>query len=141
MTALSTDAIRARINDIDSSKRLIVRPMLDEPGQLKEGQSSIDIRLGLNFCLIAPSLFGSISEFGEIVGPILPLSKLYRREYIPLGSSIVIHPHQFMLAQTLEYIRLPKDLMAYVVGRSTWGRLGLIVATAIGVHPGFASGA
>ena len=28
--------------------------------------------------------------------------------------------------------------MAYVVGRSSWGRLGLIVATAIGVHPGFA---
>jgi dCTP deaminase len=27
--------------------------------------------------------------------------------------------------------------MAYVVGRSTWGRLGLIVATALGVHPGF----
>jgi len=28
--------------------------------------------------------------------------------------------------------------MAYVAGRSTWGRLGLIVATAVGVHPGFA---
>jgi dCTP deaminase len=28
--------------------------------------------------------------------------------------------------------------MAYVVGRSTWGRLGLIVATAIGIHPSFA---
>lgn len=28
--------------------------------------------------------------------------------------------------------------MVYVVGRSTWGRLGLIVATAVGIHPGFA---
>jgi dCTP deaminase len=28
--------------------------------------------------------------------------------------------------------------MSYVVGRSTWGRLGLTVATAIGIHPGFA---
>ncbi len=28
--------------------------------------------------------------------------------------------------------------MAFVVGRSTWGRLGLVVATAIGVHPLFA---
>lgn len=43
-----------------------------------------------------------------------------------------------MLAQTLEYIRLPSDLMAYVVGRSTWGRLGLIVATAVGIRPRFA---
>ena len=38
----------------------------------------------------------------------------------------------------IEYLRLPSDLMSYVVGRSTWGRLGLIVATAIGIHPGFA---
>jgi dCTP deaminase len=35
-------------------------------------------------------------------------------------------------------VKLPADLAAYVIGRSTWGRLGLIVATAIGVHPGFA---
>jgi dCTP deaminase len=138
MTALSTDAIRLRLNDPASSNRLIICPLLDEVGQLKEGQSSIDVRLGFNFCLIAPSLFGSISEFDRSADSALPLSKLYRREYVPLGSSIVIHPHQFMLAQTLEYIRLPKDLMAYVVGRSTWGRLGLIVATAIGIHPGFA---
>src|SRR5258708_30166625 len=28
--------------------------------------------------------------------------------------------------------------MAYVLGRSTWVRLGLIVATAVGIHPNFA---
>ena len=27
--------------------------------------------------------------------------------------------------------------MAYVIGKSTWGRDGLIIATAIGVHPNF----
>ena len=32
---------------------------------------------------------------------------------------------------------MPLNLSAYVVGRSSWGRLGLIVATAIGVHPGY----
>jgi len=32
---------------------------------------------------------------------------------------------------------LPRDLAAFVVGRSSWGRLGLVVATAIGVHPGY----
>ena len=29
------------------------------------------------------------------------------------------------------------DLSAYVVGRSSWGRDGLIIATATGVHPGY----
>ena len=32
---------------------------------------------------------------------------------------------------------LPKNLAAYVIGKSSWGRRGLIIATATGVHPGF----
>ena len=43
-----------------------------------------------------------------------------------------------MLAGTLEWIRLPSDCGAYVIGKSTIGRHGLVIATATGVHPGFA---
>src|SRR6266849_9594195 len=48
-----------------------------------------------------------------------------------------MHPGNFVLRVTLEWIRLPKDMAAYVVGKSSWGRCGLIIATATGVHPGF----
>jgi dCTP deaminase len=138
MTVLSTDAIRSRLNDSKLATRLVISPLLDEEEQIKKGQAAVDIRLGFNFCLVTPSLFGAIDDFeGEISGT-NSFPDLYRRTYVPFGSSIIIHPHQFMLAQTLEYLRLPTDLMAYVVGRSTWGRLGLIVATAIGIHPSFA---
>lgn len=138
MTVLSTDAIRSRLRETDFAKRLVISPLLDEEGQVKMGQASVDLRLGFDFCLVTASSFGSISEFSEHGSQPQSFAKLYRREYVPFGSSIVIHPHQFMLAHTLEYIRLPNDLLAYVVGRSTWGRLGLIVATAVGIHPGFA---
>ena len=37
----------------------------------------------------------------------------------------------------MEWIRFPKKLAGYVVGKSSWGRRGLVIATAIGVHPGF----
>jgi dCTP deaminase len=56
---------------------------------------------------------------------------------LDFGEPLIIHPHQFVLARTLEFVRLPPDLCAYVVGRSSWGRRGLIVATAVIVHPGF----
>lgn len=137
MSALSTDAILARLRDTKTSDRLIVSPLLDEKEQAKKGQAAIDVRLGFNFSLVLASAFGSITEF-QNENKSRSFSKLYRRECCPFGSCIVIHPHQFILAQTLEYIRLPTDLMAYVAGRSTWGRLGLIVATAVGIHPGFA---
>jgi dCTP deaminase len=57
--------------------------------------------------------------------------------YVPFGRDYYLHPGNFVLGVTLEWIRLPNDLAAYVVGRSSWGRRGLIIATATGVHPGF----
>jgi dCTP deaminase len=42
-----------------------------------------------------------------------------------------------VLGATLEYISLPEDLGASVEGRSSWGRVGLIIATACSIAPGF----
>ena len=42
-----------------------------------------------------------------------------------------------MLAVTLEWIRVPLDLAGMVAGKSSWGRRGLVVETAPGIHPGF----
>ena len=141
MTVLSTEAIRERLFSEKPQSRLVVSPLLDVADQLKPGQASIDVRLGFEFCLVGPSAYGALGSIrAEEENNVEEESfdGLYRRQYVPFGACIVIHPHQFMLAQTLEYIRLPSDLMAYVVGRSTWGRLGLIVATAVGIHPNFA---
>jgi dCTP deaminase len=57
--------------------------------------------------------------------------------YVPFGDAFILHPRNFVLGGTLEWIRLPADLAGYVIGRSSWGRHGLIIATATGVHPGF----
>lgn len=140
MTVLSGRKIRDRLLIDDLSKRLVVCPLLEPAEQLRDDQASIDVRLGCQFALVTPSYYGTISEFDErweTSGSSM-LKNLYRKQYVSLGDEIIIHPHHFILAETLEYLRLPRDMMAYVVGRSTWGRLGLIVATAIGVHPGFA---
>ena len=136
MVALSTEAILSRLDAEEFDKRLIISPLLDPAVQAKPGQAAVDVRLGFDFCVVTASRFGAIGDFEEEQAP--SFDQLYSRRFVPLGESITIHPHQFLLAQTLEYLRLPPDLMAYVVGRSTWGRLGLIVATAIGVHPNFA---
>lgn len=136
MAALSGVAIRKRLTADKLEERLVVSPILEPGEQLRNDQGSIDVRLGFQFALMAPSLVESVDEFAEKEPP--PLSSLYTRQYVPFGRRIVIHPHQFILAATLEYLRLPRDLMAYVLGRSTWGRLGLIVATAVGIQPNFA---
>jgi deoxycytidine triphosphate deaminase len=49
----------------------------------------------------------------------------------------LIHPGDLILGATLEFLALPPGLKAFVEGKSKWGGLGLIVATASQVAPGF----
>lgn len=53
------------------------------------------------------------------------------------GESFYLHPGELVLAATLEYIVMPADLTAQVITRSSYGRLGLLSATAVQVHPDF----
>ena len=62
---------------------------------------------------------------------------MYAEVFVPFGKQFVLHPDQFVLGSTLEYLGLPSDMQGSVEGRSSWGRLGLIIATATGVNPGY----
>lgn len=54
------------------------------------------------------------------------------------GGSFIVHPGEFILGATEEYVTLPNDVAATLEGRSSIGRLGLIVhATAGFIDPGF----
>lgn len=143
---LSGKSLRRLMEEEVPEKRLVVAPLLEPDEQLRDDQASVDIRLGSQFVLTQASAYGELDEYPELdefsakdESASLPnLRRLYQELYVPIGDSLVVHPHQFVLATSIEYLRLPGNLMAFVVGRSTWGRLGLVVATAIGVHPLFA---
>ena len=50
----------------------------------------------------------------------------------------MLHPGEFVLGQTLEAITLPDDLVARLEGKSSLGRLGLLIHSTAGfVDPGF----
>ena len=122
----------------EPQRRLVVGPLLEPTEQIAGSQASIDVRLGCDFRLASAANISVLDEFADAPSnAFIDLPRLYNNVYVPMGGGITVHPHQLMLAHTLEYIRLPEDLMAYVVGRSSFGRLGLTIATAIGVHPNF----
>jgi dCTP deaminase len=61
-------------------------------------------------------------------------------EQIAIGDDepFIIHPGEFVLGRTLEWVELPDDVVARIEGKSSLGRLGLIVhATAGFVDPGW----
>jgi dCTP deaminase len=55
-----------------------------------------------------------------------------------IESEFILEPDEFILGSTLEYLRLPEFLYARIEGKSSLGRLGLLVhATAGFIDPGF----
>lgn len=47
--------------------------------------------------------------------------------YVKTDESILIPPNSFALARTVEYFRIPRNVLAICVGKSTYARCGIIV--------------
>lgn len=104
--------------------RLVVTPLHAKAIQ----PASIDIRLGSNFITFEPE------EQTETVDPDVGL----QYHWVADVEEYVIKPGQFILGTTLEYVKVPRWLVARIEGKSSLGRLGLLVhATAGFVDPGF----
>jgi len=51
---------------------------------------------------------------------------------IPDGQALILHPGEFILGSTLERVGLPDDLVARLEGKSSLGRLGLLIHSTAG---------
>ena len=93
--------------------------------------ASIDLRLGTSFRVFHNHRITAI----DLAEPPRNLTELVEVED---DESFVIHPGEFVLGRTQEHVELPDDIVARIEGKSSLGRLGLIVhATAGFVDPGF----
>lgn len=119
------------IKEFLNSKRIIIKPFPDLDTQL--GSCSIDLRLGNTFRIFDHSRYPYID----------PSQKDYSNEITKVikikdGESFIMQPGEFVLAVTLETVKIPRDLMGRLEGRSSLGRLGLVVhSTASIFDPGW----
>jgi dCTP deaminase len=68
----------------------------------------------------------------------LPLDGLTRVEYIPENGPYSLQPGEFVLGSTVELIALPDDIVARLEGKSSLGRIGLLIHSTAGyVDPGW----
>ncbi|MGI6109484.1 MAG: dCTP deaminase [Eubacteriaceae bacterium] len=103
------------------SGELSISPL--EPDQIQP--ASVDIRLGRSYLRLDENNFGSMTMTDQI-------------KYTQIEcDELIIPSNSFLLATTMEYIRLPNNLTAFVEGRSSVGRMGLFIQNAGWVDPGF----
>lgn len=113
---------------IIKEKKLEIRPGI-KPDQI--GPASIDLRLGREF------KFFRIDKF-SLVDTRQPLPQNFM-DTVSLKDNdpFIIHPGSFVLADTVEYVKLSADFAMKVEGKSSLARMGILIHTAGFVDPGF----
>ena len=68
----------------------------------------------------------------------LPMDDLTEVVEVKEEEAFILHPGEFVLGSTMEYVKLPDNLVARLEGKSSLGRLGLLIHSTAGyVDPGF----
>jgi dCTP deaminase len=120
---LSDRTIRAEI----AAGRIVVDPF--DPGLVQP--SSIDVRVDRSFRVFHNARYPYI----DVRRPMEDLTELVE---VSGDEPFILHPGEFVLGQTLERISLPTDLVARLEGKSSLGRLGLLIHSTAGfVDSGF----
>ena len=121
---LSDRDIRKRIKE----KKLVVRPFRDENVQ----PSSIDLHLGDEFLTFDNHTRGFIDTKEDV-------KSLMKKIVVKKNEPLLLHPQEFILGTTIEWLEIPDDLVGRLEGKSSLGRLGLIIHSTAGYFdPGFA---
>ncbi|MDP1964387.1 MAG: dCTP deaminase [Reyranella sp.] len=117
MTILSDRWIRRM-----AQKKGMIEPFVDaqkREGVISYGLSSYgyDARVGNDF-----KIFTNVNS--AVVDP----KNFDQNSFVDRNTDIcVIPPNSFALARTVEYFRIPRDVLVICVGKSTYARCGIIV--------------
>ena len=110
--------------------KIEIESLLDEK-QIQP--SSVDMRLGEEFKVFKVIRKPYIDPKDEE-----DIDSYMESTTVRKGEAFIIHPNEFALATTLEYVKVPDDLVARVEGRSSIGRLGVTMHVTAGfIDPGF----
>ncbi|HLG18602.1 MAG TPA: dCTP deaminase [Bdellovibrionota bacterium] len=105
-----------------AKEKKMIEPFVEKQmrdGVISSGLSSYgyDIRVADEF-----KIFTNINT--TVVDP----KKFDERSFVSFrGDVCVIPPNSFALAQTVEYFRIPRNIITLCVGKSTYARCGIIV--------------
>ena len=93
--------------------------------------ASVDVRLGADFRVFRNSTHVAID-------PATHQPDLTEQIVVEDGDAFVLHPGQFALGTTLERIAVPNDILGKLEGKSSLGRLGLMIHSTAGyIDPGW----
>jgi dCTP deaminase len=120
------------LSDRDIRKAIETKHLVIDPWDERYLQpASVDLRLGREFRVFRNYRLPNIDPKQEMAH----LTELDSADEV---NPFILHPGEFVLAVTMERVEIPPDLVGRLDGKSSLGRLGLIVHSTAGfVDPGF----
>jgi dCTP deaminase len=110
---------------------LVIEPLADPDLQVQP--ASVDLRLGREFLEFRRTNIPCIHPTSE-----REVDDYVTETVVDEGNEFILHPGDFVLGTTMERVEVPDDLIAHVQGRSSLGRLAIVIhATAGIVDPGY----
>ena len=101
--------------------RIIIEPLMEGGVQ----PSSVDLRVDRYFRVFR-------NDTTPFIDPKEPQEDLTEIVEVGDGGAFILHPGEFVLGSTLERVALPDDLVARLEGKSSLGRLGLLIHSTAG---------
>jgi dCTP deaminase len=118
------------LSDLEIRELCAYRGLLDPYDSQQVEPASYDVRLGQDFLVFERDATTAI----DLNDPV----DITKKVHIEYGDYFLLHPGEFVLGVTLETVNMPHDLVARIEGKSSVGRLGLMVHVTAGyVDPGF----
>lgn len=108
-------------------ERQMIEPFVD--GQVKqvEGGARV-ISYGLSSYGYDLRVSDEFKVFTNVFGSVVDPKAFDDRSFVDITTDVcVVPPNSFALARSVEYFRIPRDVLTICVGKSTYARCGIIV--------------
>jgi len=103
-------------------EKIVINPFAEaaaRPGVVSYGVSSYgyDVRVGRRF-----------KVFTNVHSVVVDPKHFEPRSFVDIeADECIIPPNSFALAETVEYLEIPRDVLGWCIGKSTYARCGIIV--------------
>ena len=99
-----------------------------EPGQVKEFKGQRIVSYGTSSYGYDIRCADEFKLFTNINSTIVDPKEFDEKNFVDIkGDSVIIPPNSFALARTVEYFRIPRNVLTICLGKSTYARCGILV--------------
>jgi dCTP deaminase len=104
----------------------MIEPFAD--GQVRENKGHKIVSYGLSSYGYDLRVDRKFKVFTNVYGTVVDPKNFQAKSFVDIeGDTCIIPPNSFALAQSVEYFRIPRNVLTLCIGKSTYARCGIIV--------------